>query len=135
MKIQQYGTNINLDEGAELIVTGNAKHGVIESVYNYVDFNLNAATNFEVTNKLANAPLFNSSKTEIKGVNLSEVLTWTKTGGDYSRAPETAFGDLRLFNTSITKNTNGEVQSTSASAVSDFQIANYGKVKFQGGGN
>lgn len=135
MKLQQCGTNINLDDSAELIVTGKSKSGVIESVHQYTKFNLNAAANFEVTNTLANAPLFNGLKTEIKGVNLSEVLTWTQTGGDYSRNPDSVFGDLRVFNTRINKNANSEVQSTNATAVTDFQIANYGKVKFQSGGN
>lgn len=129
MKLQQYGTNINLDVDSELIVTGNSKHGVIESAYNFSNFNLNSVYNFEVTNRLADAPLFNASKTEIKGVNLGSVYTWNKTGETYGVANKT-FNGLRTFNTSITKNSNGEVQSTSEDAVENFQIGNYGKIKF-----
>ncbi|MGX7417563.1 pectate lyase-like adhesive domain-containing protein [Carnobacterium gallinarum] len=134
MKIQQYGTNINLDQGSELKVTGNSKYGVIESKYNFVDFNINAAYNFEVTNNLADAPLFNASKTEIKAVNVSAISTWGKTGAEYTEVEDHAFNGVRTFTTSITGNANGEVQSVNTDAVENFQMDNYGKVKFIAGG-
>lgn len=135
MKLQYYGNQINMATSSELVVTGNSKKGVVESEYRGADINLYQPRNFEVKNKMAGQKLFYATGTSIHGANVSRVLTWNQVGGEYlDPAHQTIAVNPRYFTTNFGKLCNSQSMLHVGGLGEEFQMQNYGKVSFQGGG-
>ncbi|WP_086312430.1 hypothetical protein A5821_000138 [Enterococcus sp. 7F3_DIV0205] len=132
MKLQYYGSEVNVSEGAELVVTGNSSKAVIESEYKGAVINLNAPENFEVTNKKANSKLFYSTNTTINATDVSEVATWAQTGGEYEYTP--VYLDAGDFSLNFGKICNSKTLSITGDLSPNFALENYGKISLVGGG-
>lgn len=142
MKIQEYGSQINMDANSELYIDGNSKKGVVESIYEFASFNIDGAYNLEITNHMANQALFYGDRTFIRGTKLNEIETWQQTGGDYNRVADREFGTEGQFSTYVglkgdaTENaTSAQVFTPNVETAKEFQMNGYGKVRFLGGAN
>lgn len=138
MKLQYYGSRVNVNEGAELVVTGKSKKGVVESEYKGATFNLTAPGNFEITNKEPGNKLFYSTNTTINATDLSEISYWNQLGGDYNVNPTGTFGENDLFNVNFGKLCNSQtlsVNATDATTKGSFRMENYGKISLKGKSN
>lgn len=131
MKLQYYGSEVNVANDAELVVTGNSSKAVIESEYKGAVINLNAPRNFELTNKKPNSKLFYATNTTINATDVSEISTWAQTGGDYANAP--VYLDGGNFTVNFGKICNSKTLSTTGDISSDFLLENYGKLSLVGG--
>ncbi|GGC78289.1 pectate lyase-like adhesive domain-containing protein [Enterococcus wangshanyuanii] len=132
MKLQYYGSEVNVSEGAELVVTGNSKKAVVESEYKGAVINLNAPANFEITNKKPNSKLFYSTNTTINATDVSEIATWSQTGGEYEYKP--VYLDGGNFSVNFGKICNSNTLSTTGDISPNFRLENYGKISLVGGG-
>ncbi|MGG5341118.1 pectate lyase-like adhesive domain-containing protein [Enterococcus sp. AZ192] len=135
MKLQYYGTEVNVDRGAELVVTGDSTKSVIESEYKGAVINLNAPKNFEVANKRANSKLFYSTNTTINGTNISRISTWGQLGGDYATPATETFRGGKEFAVNFGKICNSKTLSVTGTLTGDqeFKLENYGKLSLVGG--
>lgn len=141
MKLQQYGTQINQEDSSELVIYGNSANGVIESIYEYAGFNLYQASNLDIANKKANAPLFRGDRTFIQGYGLGTIYTWNKDGGNYpNETIKDEFQGNDYFNTYVglggdakNNDVSAEVFGSSEEARENFQTVNYGRVVFRAG--
>ncbi|MEG0267120.1 MAG: hypothetical protein RR659_05690 [Bacilli bacterium] len=140
MKIQQYGTQINQDTGSELKIYGNSNQGVVESIYEFAGFNLYGAKNLDIANKKPNSPLFRGDRTFVQGYNESQIKTWSRDGGKYPESDvKDRFSGNRYFNTYVglygdakDNDVSAEFFGYSKEASEKFQMADYGRVVFQG---
>ncbi len=130
MKLQYYGSEVNVSAGAELVVTGNSTKAVIESEYKGAVINLDAPENFEVANKKANSKLFYSTNTTINAKNIDTVSTWKQTGGEYTETST----DYTATNFSLNfgKICNSKTLSLTGDLSEEFKLEGYGKVSFVG---
>lgn len=133
MKLQYYGSEVNVSEGSELVVTGNSTKAVIESEYKGAVFNINSPENFEVANRRANSKLFYSTNTTINATDVSTVYTWNQTGGEY---PENVASELEggSFAVNFGKICNSKTLSVTGELSQQFRMENYGKISLQAGG-
>ncbi|MGX7148292.1 pectate lyase-like adhesive domain-containing protein [Enterococcus ureasiticus] len=135
MKLQYYGTVVNVDRAAELVVTGDSSKSVIESEYKGAVINLNAPKNFEVANRRANSKLFYSTNTTINGTNVGRISTWNQLGGDYAAPATETFRGGKEFAVNFGKICNSKTLSVTGSLTGDqeFKLENYGKLTLAGG--
>jgi hypothetical protein len=133
MKLQYYGSQVNVSEGANLVITGNSKKAVVESEYKGAQINLNAPENFEVTNKRPNAKLFYSTKTTINATDVGAVSVWNQTGGEYQEPAANEF-DGGTFTVNFGKCVDSRTLSVTGELTQEFKLENYGKIALSGGG-
>ncbi|WP_314059794.1 pectate lyase-like adhesive domain-containing protein [uncultured Vagococcus sp.] len=140
MKIQEYGSQINMDVNSELLIDGNSKKGVVESIYEFASFNIDGAKNLEITNHMAGKHIFFGDRTFIRGTDLKTIETWEQTGGDYDRLADRLFNTNGQFSTYVglkgdgkDNAINGQVFSPNEETATAFQLDSYGKVRFLGG--
>ena len=131
MKLQYYGSEVNVANDAELVITGNSTKAVVESEYKGAVINLDAPRNFEITNKKPNSKLFYATNTTINATDVSEVLTWSQTGGDYEYAP--VYFDGGNFTVNFGKICNSKTLATTGDISPNFRLENYGKLSLVGG--
>lgn len=131
MKLQYYGSEVNVANDAELVITGNSTKAVVESEYKGAVINLDAPRNFEITNKKPNSKLFYATNTTINATDVSEVLTWSQTGGDYEYAP--VYFDGGNFTVNFGKICNSNTLATTGDISPNFRLENYGKLSLVGG--
>ncbi|WP_086444165.1 pectate lyase-like adhesive domain-containing protein [Candidatus Enterococcus lemimoniae] len=131
MKLQYYGSEINVANDAELVVTGNSTKAVVESEYKGAVINLDAPRNFELTNKKPNSKLFYATNTTINATDVSEISTWSQTGGNYEHAP--IYLDGGNFSVNFGKICNSKTLSTTGDISPNFKLENYGKLSLVGG--
>lgn len=133
MKLQYYGSEVNVGNDSSLVVTGNSKKAVIESEYKGATFNLQNVKNFEVANKKEKAKLFYATDTTIKGSSNYLISVWNQTGGDYNEAAvNTVFGSD--ISTNFGKICNSKTLSSTGLDES-WKLENYGKISFFGWGS
>lgn len=132
MKLQYYGSEVNVAKNAELVVTGNSTKAVIESEYKGAVINIDSPKNFEITNKKPDTPLFYSTNTTINATGVSDIATWVKTGGDYEYDPVYLNGGE--FSINFGKSCNSKTISVTGELSPNFVLENYGKISLIGGG-
>jgi hypothetical protein len=142
VKLQQYGAQINQEQGSELYIDGFSERGVIESIYEYANFNMLGAKQLHIANAMPNAPLFRGDRTFVKGADINEIKTWNRDGGNY---PDTEIKDkfttqgmfityVGLGGDAYFNDRSAEVFSRNNDVKEQFQMGDYGKVEFYGGG-
>ncbi|MBP2100536.1 pectate lyase-like adhesive domain-containing protein [Enterococcus rivorum] len=134
MKLQYYGSTVNVDRTAELVITGDSTKAVVESEYKGAIFNLNAPKNFEIANKRPNSKLFYATNTTINAVNVSRVKTWSQVGGDYLEEPVSTF-TTRNFSVNFGKCVDSKTLGINGDLSPQFRMENYGKISLLGGLN
>lgn len=139
VKLQSYGAQVNMDEGSQLYIDGNSKKAVVENIYEFSSFNMNGAENLEITNHNANSNIFRSDRNVFRGNNMSQVITWAKTGGDYPDSQITQTFDVSKFTfhvgvygDGVDTEKNGEILSDSPLMNEQLQVGNNGKIRFVG---
>lgn len=145
MKLQEYGTQVNLDNDSELVIDGNSSRGVVESIYEFASFNMYAAKNLEITNYMKNQNLFYGDRTFIRGVAQDHIYTWAKTGKytDKNYMQDMAPNDyvwtyVGLLGDGSDNEKSAEVHARNANTSYNLNMGNYGKIRFTGnasGGN
>lgn len=133
MKLQYYGTQVNVESGATLKVSGDSKKSVIESEYKGAVININGARNFEVENRRPNSKLFYSTNTTINTKNIGVVYAWNQTGAVYDQTPVYRFsgGDSSI---NFGKICNSKTLSITGRLEQNFKMENYGKISLIGEG-
>ncbi|MHC5228295.1 pectate lyase-like adhesive domain-containing protein [Enterococcus sp. LJL99] len=134
MKLQYYGSTVNVDSGAELVISGDSKKAVVESEYKGAIFNLDAPRNFEVENRKPNAKLFYSTKTTLNAKNVRRIKTWTQTGAVYDEANATLLTGGSDYSVSFGKLCNSQTLGISGTLDPSFKLENYGKISLARGG-